>query len=118
MFSWTDPCLTLQFSPAGTATGNLIYAGIGCEASEFPSSVSGQIALVDRGTCEFGLKVALAGSAGATGIIIVNNEEATPDVPPSAVTLGEPTRPEGDFVPAVSRSSPFLILRTGVDAEL
>lgn len=91
-----------QFSPAGTAKGNIIYASLGCEASDFPSSVSGQIALVDRGTCEFGLKVALAGGAGATGIIIANNEVDAPDATPSSVTLGEPTRPEGSFVPAVS----------------
>lgn len=93
--------LCKQFSPAGTANGDIVYAKLGCEASDFPAAVSGQIALVDRGTCEFGLKVALAGSAGATGIIIANNDEATADEPPSAVTLGEPGRPEGNFVPAV-----------------
>jgi carboxypeptidase Q len=98
---------TVQFSPAGTATGTIIYSNLGCESTDFPSEVSGQIALVDRGTCEFGLKVALAGAAGATGIIIANNEEANPDDPPSAVTLGEPNRPEGAFVPAVSVAFSF-----------
>lgn len=91
-----------QFSPNGEASGNIIYSALGCEASDFPSTVSGQIALIDRGICEFGLKVALASGAGAVGVIIAENDDTNPDLPVSSVTLGEPNRPEGDFVPTVS----------------
>lgn len=58
------------------------------------------------------MKVALAGAAGANGIIIANNEEANPDSPPDAVTLGEPTRPQGPFVPTVSFLPIFTFLST------
>jgi hypothetical protein len=38
------------------------------------SSVSGKIALIDRGTCEFGTKVLNAENAGAVAAIIANND--------------------------------------------
>lgn len=47
------------------------------------------------------LKVALAQAAGASGLIIGNNDEENPDDFAPAVTLGEPTRPQGGFVPTV-----------------
>lgn len=59
----------------------------------------GAIALVSRGTCEFGLKSVLAGNAGAIGVIIYNNVDG-----PYAGTLGSATRPEGDYPPTVSLS--------------
>jgi Zn-dependent M28 family amino/carboxypeptidase len=44
----------------------------GCEASDFPGTVSGNIALIQRGTCPFGTKAANALAAGAVGVIIFN----------------------------------------------
>lgn len=41
------------------------------------SEVSGKIAIIDRGTCEFGTKALNAQKAGAVGCIICNFEEAT-----------------------------------------
>ena len=38
-----------------------------------PSSLSGKIALIDRGTCAFVIKVKNAQDAGAVGVIIINN---------------------------------------------
>ena len=55
----------------------------------------GSIALISRGTCEFGLKSALAGAAGASAAIIYNNV----DEDTFAGTLGAPPRPEGEYVP-------------------
>lgn len=68
--------------------------------ANFPAEVSGNIALIQRGTCEFGLKVALAGAAGASGAVLYNNE----DIPINGGTLGSPDRPEGAYVPAASLS--------------
>ena len=62
--------------------------------------MAGNIALISRGTCEFGLKSALAGSAGAVGALIYNNAAG----PPLAGTLGVPGRPEGDYVASISIS--------------
>mgnify|MGYP000994546173 CR=1 FL=1 len=46
-------------------------ASDGCEASV--GSLSGKIALIDRGTCNFTVKVLNAQSAGAGGVILINN---------------------------------------------
>lgn len=45
----------------------------GCEAEDFAGGlVTGKIALLQRGTCDFGLKVELAQAAGAVGAVIFN----------------------------------------------
>ena len=46
----------------------------GCDAADYPATVSGAIALIQRGVCPFGDKSALAGSAGAVAAVIYNNE--------------------------------------------
>ena len=51
-------------SPGGGASG--------CQASDYPAEVRGNVALVQRGTCAFVDKWALAQQAGATGVIIFN----------------------------------------------
>ncbi|KAH8155513.1 uncharacterized protein LAJ45_00523 [Morchella importuna] len=90
-----------QYAPGGTVEAPLIsVSNFGCDAADFPTTVSGNIALVSRGTCEFGLKVALAGAAGAKGIIIYNNVLG----PVGGGTLGPDERPEGKYIPAGSLS--------------
>jgi hypothetical protein len=44
----------------------------GCDPSDFDSSFAGKIALIQRGTCNFGVKVLNATAAGAVGVIIFN----------------------------------------------
>ncbi|MGN6791343.1 MAG: M28 family peptidase [Streptosporangiaceae bacterium] len=44
----------------------------GCTASDFNGFVKGRIALIQRGTCNFGVKVLNAEAAGASGVIIFN----------------------------------------------
>jgi Zn-dependent M28 family amino/carboxypeptidase len=44
----------------------------GCTAADFPSSISGHIALIQRGGCNFGVKVQNAQNAGAVGVVIFN----------------------------------------------
>lgn len=46
----------------------------GCEA--ITSDVAGKIALIDRGTCAFLVKAQNAQAAGASGVLIVNNQPA------------------------------------------
>src|SRR5690606_27891967 len=45
----------------------------GCEAITNVGAVTGNIALVDRGTCNFTVKVANAEAAGAIGVLVANN---------------------------------------------
>lgn len=67
--------------------------------TDFPTEVSGAIALISRGTCDFGLKAALAGAAGAAGAVIYNNIAGA-----LSGTLGAPSRPEGPYPPTASIS--------------
>jgi uncharacterized repeat protein (TIGR01451 family) len=78
---------TAVYGPAPTApgvTGNLVLANDGtapvtdgCEA--FPGGFfTGQIAVIDRGTCSFKTKTLNAQNAGATAVIIVNNVAGSP----------------------------------------
>ncbi|KAG5981265.1 hypothetical protein E4U55_003121 [Claviceps digitariae] len=55
-------------------SGQLILVdNIGCQQSDYPSTVAGNIALIKRGECPFGTKSELAGKAGALAAIIYNN---------------------------------------------
>ncbi|XVU28803.1 M28 family metallopeptidase [Actinoplanes sp. CA-054009] len=102
----------LDCSGGGTATGNVVGVDLqlttpntstsGCEASDFVG-VAGNIALVQRGTCGFGVKAANAAAAGATGVIIMNQGNTTaPDRNDLfAGTLGGPVG-----IPAISVSYP------------
>jgi hypothetical protein len=44
----------------------------GCTASDFSGSFAGKIALIQRGGCNFGVKVLNAQAAGAVGVVIFN----------------------------------------------
>jgi extracellular elastinolytic metalloproteinase len=56
-------------------TGKVVMAiqADGCDTLTNPAAIAGNIALIDRGTCTFVLKVKDAQIAGAIGVIIVNN---------------------------------------------
>lgn len=72
------PTGTASFGPLlFDVTGDLVLVNDGtgtvtdgCEAF---GGVAGKIALIDRGTCNFSAKAALAQAAGAIGVIIANN---------------------------------------------
>lgn len=53
----------------------VLVANEGCAASDYPATVSGNIALVLRGTCTYGAKSALAGRAGAVAAVVYNYED-------------------------------------------
>ncbi|WP_199286708.1 M28 family metallopeptidase [Nocardioides houyundeii] len=78
--------------------GDLAGSTSGCEASDFAGFTAGNIALVRRGSCTFGVKVANAEAAGAVGAIVMNS--GVPGATdPFAGTLGEPAG-----IPAVGAS--------------
>jgi extracellular elastinolytic metalloproteinase len=106
MFEWTSPFVSelevdgsstadgfyfgsdAEFGPAldGTGvSGSLVVANDGtgetsdaCEALVNGSEISGSIALVDRGSCTFVVKVKNAQDAGAVGVVMVNNVAGNP----------------------------------------
>jgi hypothetical protein len=57
---------------------------LGCNALVNAASVNGKIAVMYRGSCEFGVKALNAQNAGAVGIIIINNTTGTIDMGPGA----------------------------------
>jgi aminopeptidase YwaD len=61
-------------SAAGTVSGALIAVKGTGAAGDFPANTRGNIALIERGDLQFRDKIANAASAGATGVIIFNNE--------------------------------------------
>ena len=102
--------LTLVLSAAGDVTGPLVAAdGIisptptpsstsGCSAADFAGFPSGGIAVIQRGTCTFGEKVANAAAAGAAAAIVFN--EGNPGrVDVFGGTLGAPAT-----IPALAAS--------------
>lgn len=60
------------------ATDGTAPANDGCEALTNGGAISGNIALIDRGTCTFAQKVLNAQAAGATAVIIANNTTGLP----------------------------------------
>jgi Zn-dependent M28 family amino/carboxypeptidase len=97
-FSTTDPdheyVLGTDWYPGqtlGSASGVLVAAGgivippttlssstSGCTPDDFPASVSGHPVLVQRGGCNFGVKVLNAQAKGATGVVIFNEGNPGP----------------------------------------
>jgi serine protease len=65
-----------NFALTGTAkatqTGQYVYCGLGATAADFPASVKGNIALIQRGTATFNAKTKGALAAGAKGVLIYN----------------------------------------------
>jgi len=61
----------VQALDPSNASGTLTTDG--CSALTNAAAVSGKIALIDRGTCTFVVKVKNAQNAGAVGVIIANN---------------------------------------------
>jgi Iap family predicted aminopeptidase len=65
---------TLQYSVGGAVEGPLVEAGLG-KADDFEvADAAGKIALVTRGDTRFADKVEAATRAGATAVIIANNQ--------------------------------------------
>ncbi len=72
----------------------------GCTALTNAAAVAGKIALIDRGTCGFTVKAKNAQNAGATGVVIANNQvsalppglggtDATVTIPAMSVLQGD-----------------------------
>ncbi|MET0687396.1 MAG: PA domain-containing protein, partial [Solirubrobacteraceae bacterium] len=96
-------------SPEGTATGTLVPIDLvlnpagpanssssGCEAADFATMPAGSIALVQRGTCGFNVKVLNAQAAGAAGVVVMN--EGQPGRTGLVSMIGDAT---GLTIPAV-----------------
>jgi extracellular elastinolytic metalloproteinase len=69
-----------EFGPTLSTTGVTgdVVAAVPADAcTAVSAAVSGKVALVDRGACDFTVKVLNAQSAGATAVIVANNQGGT-----------------------------------------
>ena len=84
-----------DFDAFGTGTYGIVdTAGTGCTAAAISATLTGKVALINRGACTFSEKVSAAKAKGAIGVIVINN------------VAGDPTamaRTEGfdDDIPAI-----------------
>ncbi|SDU99977.1 PA domain-containing protein [Microlunatus sagamiharensis] len=95
---------TVEYSGSGDVTGTLVVAGgtvippaaepssaSGCEPGDFPAAPSGPaVALVQRGTCNFAVKVENAQAAGYDAVVLFNEGQPGRDELLTGVTLGTP----------------------------
>lgn len=91
---------TMSFSGSGDVTGTAVPVDLqvpprgsstsGCEPVDFADFPDGEIALLQRGTCPFGVKAANALDAGAVAAIVVNSGETPENSGLLQATLGEP----------------------------
>lgn len=76
------------FNPAVTAPLGLATPANGCTAI---TGVAGDLAIIDRGVCSFSTKIRNAQSAGAVGVIVVNNVAGDPAAMAQDGTPNQPT---------------------------
>jgi peptidase M28-like protein/PA domain-containing protein len=87
------PGIVMPPDPNGSTSAS------GCNADDFdPSTMSGKIALIQRGSCNFGVKVLNAQAAGATGVVIFNEGNPGRTAVLSGSMLDENDEP---FVPTI-----------------
>ncbi len=82
----------------GVENGNVVGEVKSPDADSFfctsdGTSFAGKIAMIDRGSCIFKLKVANAEAAGAIGVIIINFDNTVPNMADGDPNLPNPTIP-------------------------
>ncbi len=79
----------------GTVTADYIWAYPADACSTITNGVTGDIFMIRRGTCSFSTKIRNAQQAGATGVIMVNNQAGDP------IAMGQDGTPKQPTIPAV-----------------
>lgn len=109
--------------PNGGITGNVILATDtggasttdGCEAITNGGAVAGNIAIIDRGNCNFSVKVANAQAVGAVAVLIANNAAGLPPMGGADPAI---TIPSIGITQAVGTSIKGQLPSPGVNATL
>lgn len=74
--------ITPSLDDVGPITGDLVVGAPldGCVPLTNATEVAGHIALIQRGTCNFSVKILNAQAAGAAGVVVFNNVDGPPIV--------------------------------------
>lgn len=91
------PVTIVDFAPP-TATASTSTSG--CEATDFPATTAGTVAVVQRGTCTFADKAKNAQAAGAIGVILYN-EGTTGDDERNGLLFGTLDADSGVTIPVL-----------------
>ena len=117
-----SPPLARWSDGPGVFHGQTVYVGRGCTDDPYLADPAGKVALIDRGACFFGTKVARAEAAGAIGVIVIN-------VPGGSAPLGDfrvwmrplVANPPGVGIPAVfvgHSDGSALVAASGISVTL
>ncbi len=104
----------------GPISGKLVYVdpAEGCTTPVNAAALRGNIALVDRGTCEFTAKIKLALEAGAIAVVVANNRDENSAEGIFPIEMGAGAAGYQD-VPSLMISLPDgLRIKTGFPGEL
>lgn len=105
---------------AAISSGSGAAANEGCTAFLNAAAVSGKIALVNRGTCNFTVKVANAQAAGAVAVIVANNTAGLPGMGGDDPSITIPSygiqQAVGDSIRAQLAASQTVNVTLGYDA--
>ena len=118
-YTLEDDFAVMTYSGSGNVQGTLVAtndivippgatastSNSGCEQSDFvaASTTEPQVALIQRGTCDFSVKAANAEAAGYDAVVIFN--EGTPDQPDRQTTLfGTLSTPDATTLPVIGTS--------------
>lgn len=133
----TEDFITMEYSGAGDVTAAVTPVDVsvpppaapgstsGCEPEDFAAFPAGNIALVQRGTCTFRVKVDNAAAAGASGVIIFNEGQegrtdtlsGTLDPPQAAVPTVGTSFAVGEELVNLSQAGPVTV-RLAVEADI
>lgn len=110
------------------------HSSSGCTAADFAGFVSGRVALIQRGTCNFGVKVLNAQAAGASGVVIFNEgqlgrtdvigislvdaggNEFTPSIPVAFTSFAVGSNLYGQYQDAVTNNTALPNLHLDYDS--
>ena len=113
VYAFFDDYYPMDYTGEGDVTADVTAVDVnlvgdrlgtsGCDAADFAAFPAGNIALIQRGACDFAVKAANAEAAGATAVIIFNQGNVNPDDDRFGVVFGTLGAP-GITIPVVGTS--------------
>jgi hypothetical protein len=103
---------------SGTFQGQIVNAGNGCTLGTFPADTSGNIALIERGSCNFTVKVSNAKTAGATAAIIYNSSGHVLTRGEGVLEMGGGSQPTWLHIPDPATDIPAVFVQRSTGLAL